>query len=148
VGCGSSEPRLKIASVERAIAASIVAQHHLFATVSCPPKVPQKAGVAFTCTAALNVGTYPVGVTETNGAGHVRYENRAPLAILDIPAVEHAIWKSIRTQRHLDPAVSCPHEVIQRAGIGFTCTAMINGRRYPFSVTELDSEGHVRYVGR
>jgi hypothetical protein len=148
VGCASSEPALRIASVQRAIAASIVAQHHLFATVSCPSDVPQKSGVAFTCTAALNVGTYPVPVTETNGSGRVRYENAAPLAILHIAAVEQAIWQSIRTQRHLDSAVKCPDEVIQKAGITFTCAAIINRRSYPFSVTEVNGAGHVRYVGR
>jgi hypothetical protein len=148
LGCGSSGPLLKIASVERAIAASILAQHHLRATVSCPPDVPQRTGVAFTCTAALDVGSYQVPVTQTNGSGHVRYENAAPLAILDSAAVEHAIRQSIRTQRHLDSAVTCPPEVIQKAGTAFTCTAMLNRRPSPFSVTELDAAGHVRYVGR
>jgi hypothetical protein len=76
-GCGSNAPMLNTVTVRRAIAESILTQHHLYATVSCPSRIPRKAGFAFTCTANLNVGTYPVMVTETNGSGHVRYENQA-----------------------------------------------------------------------
>jgi hypothetical protein len=133
--------------VERAISSSILAQHHLHATVSCPSDVPRRAGYVFTCTASLDVGTYPVLVTETNSSGHVRYENRAPLAGLDTAGVERAISESIRGQRGLDSTVTCPAEVLQKAGIAFTCTAMVGGRLYPFAVTEVDGAGHVRYVG-
>ncbi len=45
-------------------------------------------------------------------------------------------------------AVTCPAEVIQQAGVVFACTAMVNGQRYQFGVTELDGNGHVRYRGR
>jgi hypothetical protein len=146
-GCGSSTPTLNTAPVERAIAASILAQHHLYATVHCPPKVSRKAGVVFTCTAGLNVGAYPVRVTETNTSGHVQYENPAPLVALDIAGVEHAIEQSIHSERHLAATVTCPAEVLQQAGIAFTCTARVNGRLYPFAVSEVDGDGHVRYVG-
>jgi hypothetical protein len=147
-GCGSSASTLNTATVERAIAKSILTQRQLYATVGCPSKVPREAGLVFTCTAHLNVGTYPVSVTETNGSGHVRYQNQAPLVILNIAGVERAIKQSIISQRHLDSTVVCPPEVIKKAGIAFTCIATINGRRYPFAVTEVDGDGHVRYVGR
>jgi hypothetical protein len=147
-GCGSSTPTLNTIPVERAVAASILAQHHLYVTVGCPSKVPRKAGFVFTCTASLNVGTYPVLVTQTNGSGHVSYQNQAPLVILNIARVERAIRRSILSQRHLHSTVTCPPEVIQKAGIAFTCTATANGRRYPFAVTEVDGNGHVRYIGR
>lgn len=146
-GCGSSGPTLNTATVERSIAESILTQHRLHAKVSCPPTVPRRAGYVFTCTATFTVGSYPITATETNGAGHVRYENPAPLAALDIVGVERAIRESIRSGRRLESTVTCPTEVIQSAGIAFTCTAAINGRRYPFSVTEVDGKGHVRYVG-
>jgi hypothetical protein len=146
-GCGSSTPTLNTIAVKRAIAASILTQHHLYATVGCPSRVPRKAGFVFTCTASLDVGTYPVRVTETNDSGDFRYENQAPLADLDIAGVQQAIRQSIRSQRGLESTVTCPAEVIQKTGIVFTCTATVDGQRYPFSVTEVDGEGHVRYVG-
>ena len=147
-GCGGSAPTLNTITVERAVAASILTQHHLYATVRCPSKVPRKAGFAFICTASLNVGTYPVSVTEINSRGHVEYQNQEPLATLDIAKVEQAIKQSIGSQRRLNSTVTCPAEVIQKKGIVFTCTAMVNGKSYPFEVTEVDNEGHVRYVGR
>jgi Domain of unknown function (DUF4333) len=146
-GCGSSKPKLDTAVVERAVAASILTQHHLHANVGCPSKVPRRAGFAFTCTARLNVGEYPVLVTQTNGSGHVSYQNKTPLVTLNIARVEQAISRSILSQRHLRSTVTCPLEVIQKAGIAFTCTATVNGQRYPFSVTEIDGSGHVRYLG-
>jgi hypothetical protein len=147
-GCGKSAPTLNTVTVERAVAASIAAQHHLNATVRCPSRVPRKAGVAFTCTASLNVGTYPVSVTETNSKGHVEYQNQEPLVTLNIAKVEQAVKQSISSQRRLNSRVTCPPEVIQKKGIVFTCTAVADGRSYPFEVTEVDDEGHVRYVGR
>jgi Domain of unknown function (DUF4333) len=147
-GCGSSTPRLNPSVVERAIARSIRTERGVKSTVHCPANVPRKAGTAFTCTAYLDVGSYPIAVTETNASGHVRYGNTAPLVILNIRKVESAITSSILSQRHLKAAVSCPAEVLEQAGTNFTCTASINGSRYPFAVTETDDNGHVRYVGR
>jgi hypothetical protein len=145
--CGSSAPTLNTVAVEHAIVASIRTQRHLHATVRCPAKVAQRTGLVFTCTANLEVGTYPVTVTETNGAGHVRYTNAAPLIVLRIASVEQAIKRSILSQRRLAATVRCPAEVIQKAGAVFTCTAKVGGRSYPFSVTEIDGNGHVRFVG-
>lgn len=147
-GCGKSAPKLNTVTVEHAVAASILTQHHLYTTVRCPPTVARKAGVTFTCTASLDAGTYPVLVTETNDSGHVRYQNNAPLVTLDITSIEQAIKQSIHSQRHLDATVACPAEVIQKAGTIFTCTATLKGRRFPFEVTEIDGDGHVRYIGR
>lgn len=146
--CGSSTPTLSVVPVERAIAASILTQHRLHATVRCPANTPLKTGFVFACTAKLDVGAYPVLVTETNARGHVRYQNQAPLAVLDIARVKQAIEQSISAQRGLRSTVVCPAEVIQKAGIAFTCVAMVAGRGYPFAVTEVDDHGHVRYVGR
>ncbi len=145
--CGSSTPRLNIALVEHAVAKSILTERDLHATVACPSKVPQKAGHVFTCIAHLDVGAYPVTVTETNGSGRVRYENRRPLVVLNIAKVDHAITASIFHQRGLGATVTCPAGVLQHVGIVFTCTATIDGKRYPFVVREVDGRGHVRYVG-
>ncbi len=147
-GCGSSKPTLNTGVVERAVASSILAQRHVHATVACPSMVPRRVRLQFTCTARLEVGTYPVSVVQTNGAGRVRYESRAPLIVLDIAAVKRAITQSILSQRHLRSTVVCPAEVIQQAGIVFTCKAVVSGKRYPFTVTEIDGNGHVRYIGR
>jgi hypothetical protein len=146
-GCGSAGPTMRTAGVERAIADSILAQHSLHARVSCPPQVSRRAGYAFTCVAAFTVGSYPVTATVTNAAGHVRYANPTPLAALDTAGVERAIHRSILARRRLVSTVTCPTEVLQRAGLAFRCTAVVGGRRYPFAVTEVDGAGHVRYVG-
>jgi hypothetical protein len=148
--CGSSTPTLNTARVERAVARSILRERGLRTTVVCPSRVPRKAGHVFTCTARLDVGSYPVTVAETNASGDVRYEDRRPLVVLDIAKVEHAIAASISRQRGLRASVTCPAEVLQQAGIVFDCAATISGeggRRYPFVVTEVDGDGHVRYVG-
>jgi hypothetical protein len=147
--CGSSTPSLDSVKIERAIATSILKEHHLHTAVACPSKVPQRSGHVFTCTARLDVGAYPVTVTEIDGTGQVRYQDNRPLVVLNIAKVEQAIEASVLDQRHLRATASCPAEVLQRAGLVFRCTAMIDGtaRRYPFMVSEVDNAGHVRYVG-
>ncbi len=146
-GCGSSSAKLDTVVVERAIANSILAERHVDATVGCPPRIPQQKGRVFTCTARLAVGAYPVSVTEIDGNGHVRYGNAAPLGVLDTARVARAITISIRTQRRLRAHVVCPSGVLQQKGLVFTCTATVHGRGYPFTVTEVDGNGHVQYVG-
>jgi len=145
--CASSTPALNTGKVERAIAASVLSEHRLHATVACPSKVPAEAGHTFTCAALLSAGTYPITVTEVDASGRVRYENPAPLATLDIARVEGAIRQSILSQRHLRSVVACPGEVLQQAGVAFTCDATVARRAYRFAVTEVDGNGHVRYVG-
>ncbi len=147
--CGSSERHLNSASVERAIAKSILEERKIHAVVSCPSRVPQQSGRTFTCTAHLDVGTYPVTVTEIDGSGRVRYQDDRPLVVLNIARVQRAIEASVFNQRRLHATASCPSEVLQRAGIVFRCTAVVRGqtRRYPFAVREVDSAGHVRYTG-
>jgi hypothetical protein len=152
-GCGSgagasSTITLDSVHVERAIATSILRERGLEATVTCPASVPQQVHHVFTCQAHLNVGTYPVTVTETNGDGHVRYENQTPLEVLDIAHVQKAIETSILEQRRLRSRVTCPREVLQQAGLAFTCQALVDGSSYPFAVTELDNSGHVRYAAQ
>ena len=147
--CGSSERKLNVVPVERAIAQSILTQRHLYATVACPSGVSRKAGRDFTCSARLDVGTYPVRVHQTDDKGHVRWSSAAPLVALNISAVKAGIRHSIWTQRHLAATkIVCPREVLQKAGIAFTCTATVNGKDYRFTVTETDGRGHVTYVGR
>jgi hypothetical protein len=146
-GCGSSSPKLDTVVVERAIANSILAERHIDATVGCPPDIPQQKGRVFTCTARLAVGAYPVSVTEIDGNGHVHYGNPAPLSVLDTAKVVHAITISIRSQRRLQAHVVCPSGVLQQKGLVFTCTATVHRRGYPFTVTEVDGNGHVQYVG-
>ena len=146
-GCGNSTT-LNTSTVQRAIAASILAQRHAHTTVACPSNVPRRAGVVFTCTAKLQVGRYPVTVKQLNNLGYVSYHNQVPLVLLDTPRVENSIAHSIATQRHLHATVTCPTEVRQQTGIAFRCTARVNGVRYPFDVTQVDDRGNVRYIGR
>lgn len=147
-GCGGgSQKSVDNVTVARAIAASILSQHRVRTSVSCPAKVPAVAGIGFTCVARLDAGSYPVAVIVKDSAGHVRYGNRAPLVVLDIARVQRSITASIRSQRHLAATVRCPADVLGRAGLKFLCTAQVAARAYPFAVEEIDSSGHVRYRG-
>jgi hypothetical protein len=150
--CGSSRSSarsLDSVKVERAIANSILREHGLDTIVSCPPKVAQQAGHTFTCMARLDVGTYPVTATEVGDSGQVRFQDSAPLVKLDIAEVQRSIEAAVFSQRRKHATVSCPAEVLQRAGLKFTCTAVVEGtsRSYPFVVSEVGNAGHVRYVG-
>jgi hypothetical protein len=147
--CGSSTRTLDSVKVERAIADSILREHGLDTMVACPSKVVQRAGHTFTCTARLDVGAYPVTATEVGDNGHVRFQDSAPLVGLDIADVRRSIEASVFSQRGKHATVSCPAEVLQRAGLKFTCTAVVAGtsRSYPFVVSEVDGAGHVRYIG-
>jgi hypothetical protein len=71
----------------------------------------------------------------------------SPKVILNTERVERAIEASIKTQRHLTAAVTCPVPIVQKKGNNFTCFATVNGKRYPFRVTQTDDKGHVTYVG-
>ncbi len=148
-GCGSSTQDLDSAKLESSIAGSILTEHGLHTTVQCPSHVPQQSGRRFTCVARLEAGTYPVTVTEIGKDGHVRYANERPLVTLDVAKVQRAIAASVLAQRHVHATVTCPSEVIQQAGVVFSCTAAIAGgsHRYPFEVSETDDAGHVRYLG-
>jgi hypothetical protein len=148
-GCGSSSSGVHLNKVglERAIAESILTEHHIYTLVSCPTE-PQQEGLKFTCEAMLTVGRYPIEVTETNGKGHVSYANTTPLVVLDSASVTRAIKRTLLTERGLHAHVSCPSNVLQQKGVIFTCTAVVRGKSYPFEVTEVDSRGAVHYIGR
>ena len=146
-GCGSAAATLNTFLVERGIAASILSEHHLYTLVSCPQHEPQRAGTVFSCTASLDAGKYNLKVTEVDGKGHVRWSGSGPLVTLQMSRVANSIVDSIRAQRHLHATVTCPHQVLQQAGVAFRCTALVGAKRYPFAVTEVDGNGHVRYVG-
>lgn len=66
--------------------------------------------------------------------------------ILNTESVERAIENSISAQRHLVSSVSCPVNIVQKAGAVFTCQATVRGRVFRVIVTETDSHGHVTYV--
>ena len=104
-GCGSSASTLNTTAVERAIAGPILTERHVHAAVACPSKVPRKAGLVFTCTARLDVGTYPVTATQIDSRGHVRYQNQAPLVILNIAKVQSAHMTSVPATSRLSSAI-------------------------------------------
>jgi hypothetical protein len=143
--CGSSAPVLDTSTVERSIAESIRVQHDLRATVACPTGVARRAGASFTCDASLDVGSYPVLVTQSNDRGAVVYSNSSPLVALNIAKVEQAIARAVRERTHTAASVSCPTEVLQQAGLAFTCSARVKGRTRVFAVTQADG-GRVRFI--
>jgi hypothetical protein len=147
-GCGAGAPTLGTRTIETAVAESILVQHGVRTAVQCPRGVARRAGVVFTCTVRLDAGSYPVTVTENDGHGRVRYESRAPLALLQAARVERAIAAAILAQRHLRAHVSCPATILQQAGLRFSCLATIGARSYPFDVSEVNAAGRVRFVGR
>jgi hypothetical protein len=74
--CGSSGPTkmLNTSKIERAIARSSLEQRGLRAQVSCPKYVEQAKGLNFSCVASLGHVDTNFVVTQTDEAGHVRYE--------------------------------------------------------------------------
>ncbi len=138
---------LAVATIERAIQQSILKQHGISTVVSCPTNAPQQTGYRFNCSAALSVGTYPVTVLELNARGGVSYSNSTPLRVLNSRGVATAIELAIRRERHLKAKVICPAAILQAKGLTFTCTAQTKKGIGPFTVTETDSNGHVRFVG-
>jgi type IV pilus biogenesis protein CpaD/CtpE len=147
--CDSSSPAtpavLDVAGIQSAIEHSI-AQERGIATIVICPDVPRKSGFRFTCTARLDVGSYPINVVEDANGG-VTYSGDAPLRVLDSRTVELAIQHAILKQRHLAAVVSCPQEILQQKGLRFTCTARTGKGVAVFTVTELDGDGHLRSVG-
>jgi hypothetical protein len=147
MGCGSSSSTMSTAQIEKSISHTILRERGIRTSVRCPSRVQRKAGTEFVCSANLEVGSYPIAVTETDSRGRTRFGNTAPLVILNIAKVKRAIEASILAQRRLRAKVSCPAQVLQRAGIKFACTAVVAGRPYPFAVNETNANGHVSYVG-
>jgi hypothetical protein len=76
--CGSSEspPVLDETKIERAIERSSQAQRGLSATVSCPDDIAYEKGMTFNCIALVGDVRTRFLVTQTNTAGHVRFEAR------------------------------------------------------------------------
>ncbi len=147
--CGSTKAKaLSPGPIEHAIAQAILTQDAVRTTVSCPRNAPVQAGYRFRCTAKLAVGTYAMFVVEQDGKGRVAYANHTPLRTLDSPSVARAIQKAIKKQRHLKSTVHCPAPVLQAKGLAFTCTAKLAHSSTPFSVTETDNHGHVKFIGR
>lgn len=153
-GCGAtSVAYINNATVEHSIAADFLTQRQVSTQVSCPAHVPERKGKVFQCTAAFEVGSYSVPVTQVDGKGHVHWSTRAPVVLLDVKVVMASIRRSVLRQRGVRSTVSCPLEVLQREGVDFVCTAAVNsGTRtvkagtYPFKVTQVDDAGHVTYA--
>lgn len=66
--------------------------------------------------------------------------------ILNTIRVERSIESSILAQRHLSSTVSCPVNIVQKAGVVFNCVATVGRRQFQVVVTETDGNGHVVYV--
>lgn len=76
--CGSSGSTASLDSekIERAIERSGFAQRGLRARVSCPADVEYAKGTSFQCVAVVGEVRTRFIVTQTDAAGHVRYEAR------------------------------------------------------------------------
>lgn len=66
--------------------------------------------------------------------------------ILNTIRVERSIEASILAQRHLSSTVSCPVNIVQKAGVVFNCEATVGRQKFRAVVTETDNNGHVVYV--
>ena len=110
----------------------------------CPAHPPEQSGYRFACIARLAVGAYTVAVLETNARGKVSYTGSGPLRALDILSIEHAIAAAIGHGRRAPASVRCPSPVLQRSGLGFTCTARTrSGTVVRFTVSQDDGNGRV-----
>jgi ABC-type phosphate/phosphonate transport system ATPase subunit len=74
------------------------------------------------------------------------WNGKSTPVILNTERVERSIEASILAQRHLTAMVSCPVNIVQKAGVVFNCQATVGGRQFPVVVTESDGNGHVTYV--
>ena len=68
--------------------------------------------------------------------------------ILNTEKVERAIEQSSLAQRGAQARVTCPSGVLQRKSLVFTCTATTAKGDTPFTVTQVDGSGNVRYEAR
>ena len=91
----------------------------------------------------LVAGALVVGALMVSGCG----SSESP-TILNTEKVERAIEHSSLAQRGVRAQVSCPSGVHQKKGVGFSCTAVVNGDRTRFAVTQLDGAGQVHYEAR
>jgi hypothetical protein len=144
---GSSTKTLDPIPIQRAIAQSILKQRGITTVVRCPTNAPMKSGYRFSCSAALDVGTYTLHVVELNAKGSVSYSNSTPLQTLNPHTVELAIQQAVRRKKHLHATVSCPKSILQAKGLTFRCTATTRLGTGPFVVTETNSAGHVSFKG-
>ncbi len=85
------------------------------------------------------------GLLVVAGMGFAACGSSEPSATLDAGKVERAIERSSLAQRGVRPKVSCPPEIAQEKGLGFSCTAVVEGVGTRFVVTQQDDAGHVRY---
>ena len=130
--------------LERAIARTIRSEHGLATRVTCPPASPG-GGTRLDMHGASTGRRLPGHGRPDRRQGARPLRERGPLAALDMAKVERAIAASILAQRHTHATVSCPHQVLQKAGIQFRCIATVSstGARQPFVVGEVNGYGHV-----
>ena len=147
--CGSSSPAaiFDTTKVATAIQQSILKERGVSTTVSCPTNAPLRSGYRFVCSAALDVGTYPVKVVEVNSKGAVSYSNNTPLRVLKTRTVELAIQIAVQHKRKFKSKVTCPATILEAKGVVFTCTATTKKGSGSFTVTEDIANGHVSFVG-
>ena len=74
------------------------------------------------------------------------WNGKSSPVILNTERVERSIEGSILARRDLASMVSCPVNIVQKAGVVFDCQANVRGRQFGVVVTETDSNGHVTYV--
>jgi hypothetical protein len=68
--------------------------------------------------------------------------------MLNTEKVERAIERSIQVQRGQRVRVTCPSGVHQRKALVFYCTAEAAHINTRFTVTQVDTAGHVHYEAR
>lgn len=93
----------------------------------------------------LVAGAIVVGALAVTGCGSS--ESGSP-TILNTEKIERAIEHRSLAQRNARAQVSCPSGVHQRKGVGFSCTAVVNGHSTRFVITQLDGAGQVHYEAR
>jgi hypothetical protein len=149
--CGSSHlAKIRTPHIATAIAASVLAERHEHATVTCPTTVPLVVHSTFWCLAQVGKRMTPFQVTEASSAGNVTYVgvSAAEAPLIDATKVEAAIRHSILSERHLNDRVSCPVDVPRQAGLVFDCVAgPKHGHATVFAVTQVNSLGSVTYRG-
>ena len=94
---------------------------------------------------SFSARTWACAALLTTGIGMAGCGSSAP-TVLNTEKVERAIEASSLAQRGIEPRVSCPSGVRQAKGRTFSCSAVVKRTTTKFVVSQLDGDGHVRYV--
>jgi uncharacterized protein DUF4333 len=147
-GSSSSPSGLDTARVAHAIEASITAQRHVTAHVSCPTGIDLQAHLTFYCVAEVGARNTPFRVTERDASGHVRYAGVTAAPLLDTNAVATSIVRSIKAKKARRASVRCPSRIPRQKGLSFVCVASTTAGDTGFTVDQVDGAGHVTYRAR